>query len=202
MLAYKQLVTSHSSANQYKNTYQYLYRIAYKHHDSTENLNIPYTNDQVLQQKFDGIMTYMCHFENVKSLRLLKGDRSSPVVYFDTLLNSCITLEKISIEYFSPLYPPTMVQTYYPSMRRLEIVLYGISVEYLEYIMVRFVNITVLHIRVMKSTYLKDYIIDHFIQQKLIPFVKTLSQASLMFQVFDIAKYRLDYFQTKKKYLH
>ncbi|GAA5796929.1 hypothetical protein HPULCUR_002307 [Helicostylum pulchrum] len=96
--------------NHHNNIFHYLYRIAYRHRRSIEKLYIPYTNDVVLQQEFGGVMNYLSQFENLRHLTLHNGDRNAPVVYFDTLLNTCRTLEELYTGYAYPLYPPAMVQ--------------------------------------------------------------------------------------------
>ncbi|KAI9275279.1 hypothetical protein EDC94DRAFT_592616 [Helicostylum pulchrum] len=176
----------HVSANNHKSTHNYLHRIAYKHRSSIETLCIPFVNDQLLQE-FDGIMKYVSQFEKLKLLILLNGDHSTPAVRFDTLLCCFKTLEELEIKYFCPLYPPTTLRneqvTCYPSMRRLEIVLPDFSVDYLEYIMDTFVNLTKLHIIIKKGTTVEDWECDDvgfFMKYRYIPFTKTLSESSFV----------------------
>ncbi|KAG2231073.1 hypothetical protein BDF21DRAFT_409055 [Thamnidium elegans] len=167
------------------NDNQYFYRVAYRHRNSIEDLHIPCTCDQVLQQEFSCIMEYLSHFENLKRLKLVNGSQSVPV-YFDTLLNNCKTLEMLVIELGHPLYPPTESSTklkpVYKSMRQLEIFLTMFSIEYIQYIMDRFVNIIVLDVCINQS--MLDWERDkqnicNFIQHTYFPFIKTLSRSSL-----------------------
>ncbi|KAI9250089.1 hypothetical protein EDC94DRAFT_652249 [Helicostylum pulchrum] len=113
------------SRNHHMSIFHSLYRIAYRHRRSFEKLYISFTNDVVLQQEFGGVMNYLSQFENLGHLTLDNGDGTAPTVYFDTLLNTCRTLEELYIGYSYPLYSPAMVQvgrrTSYPSMRRLEL---------------------------------------------------------------------------------
>ncbi|GAA5805634.1 hypothetical protein HPULCUR_011155 [Helicostylum pulchrum] len=167
------------------NDNQYFYRVAYQYRDSIEDLHIPCTCDQVLQDVFDGIMKYLAHFENLKCLRLVHGSQSVPV-YFDTLLDACKGLETLVIELGHPLYPPTTSSTrpksVYKSMRQLDIFLTMFSIEYLRYIMDRFVNITVLDVSINQSTLdweRDEQDICNFMQHTYYPFIKTLSRSSL-----------------------
>ncbi|KAI9247010.1 hypothetical protein EDC94DRAFT_699032 [Helicostylum pulchrum] len=169
-------------------SYRYFYRVAYQHRGSIEDLHIPCTGDQELQDGFDGIIKYLSCFEKLKHLTLIDKYGHGPVVYFDTLLNTCKTLETLVIKLGHPLYSPTTVSneqtiTPFPSMRRLDIFLEGFSAEYLQYIIDRFVNITELDVFIRQSNmhWNRDkQEFFYFIHHKYIPFAKkALSVSSL-----------------------
>lgn len=169
------------------NDNRYFYRVAYQHRNSIEDLHIPCTCDQALQDEFEGTLKYLSHFENLKCLRLIHGSQSVPV-YFDTLLNTCKTLETLVIELGHPLYPPTASslstrpKSVYKSMRQLGIFLTMFSIEYLQYIMDRLVNLSVLDVGINQSTLdweRDNQDIRNFMQHTYLPFSKTLSRSSL-----------------------
>lgn len=166
--------------------YRNLYRIAHRHSSSIEDLTIRYSNDLVIQREFNGVMEYLSRFETLKYLKLVNGHLTSPD-YFDTVLTSCKTLQELYINYSNPLYPPAttvsneLERMKYTSMRRLGIMFSNFSTEYLQYIMDKFVNLTVLFVSIREIDVLdwdrSEQYICHFMKDKFIPFTKSLSRS-------------------------
>lgn len=163
------------------------YLVAHKFRNSLETLQIPCVESPVKGIQVKSTLEYLASFVKLKNLVLMDGSMND-VVYFDDLLSACRNLQILNMQLGHPLYDKdngrctTLPATTYPTLCTLDFYLNTFSVEYIQYMIHRFINLKSFTLRINESSsdWCKDKDkVEQFLMMEYVPFVRKLQYASL-----------------------
>lgn len=165
-----------------------LFLVAHKFRNSLETLKVPCVQSPVKGIQVKNTLEYLASFAKLRNLILIDGSMND-VVYFDELLSACRNLQTLNMQLGHPLYDEdnggrctTLPTTTYPTLFTLDFYLNKFSVEYIQYMINRFINLKSFTLRINESSsdWSKDKDkIEQFLIMEYIPFVRKLQYASL-----------------------
>lgn len=170
-----------------KNDLSY-YRTAYRFCSSLEEIEILSLVDQDLFQEFGGVTKYLSNFKNLKRLKFDGGNKAP--IYLGTLLNTCIELNKPDIHLdnsslYSPIVALNRQIAHYSSIRQLKIDFTKFSIENLQYLVDKYINLSKLYVHIDDQQYLdwqtNEYSVRSFMKSVYFPFLHTLKDSSFAF---------------------
>lgn len=158
--------------------------VAHKFRNSLETLQIPCVEIPVKDIDVKGALEYLTSFVKLKNLGLIDGNMND-IIYLDDLLSACRNLQILNMQLGHPLFDRNShgcTTTPYPTLCTLDYYLDKFSVEYIRYMIHRFINLKSLTLRINESNndWSKDKDqIEQFMKMEYIPFIRKLQYTSL-----------------------